>query len=614
MADSFGAAFGRLVKERRGNRRMKQGTLGSLVFADRANTSPEVCKQDVSKLERGQIANPTARVIAAYCAVLEISPAEVEAIHRQIAEPDPEPVEALMTRAAGLAALHLSLADRAAIEEALRRAESELHTTRTMLAVFLKTILTKDIPADQFAAALFELAVNWRFAGEQINALDASRNLTPELDKLRQKAKDAYAAEQAETVWSLLTEVEVAEQRAYDKLANYAQDVAREMDQRREGLRATKSSKLALAKASYQPERTAALLVESLLLDAPPEPFKALRALRREWYERGRDRGLAFDATVAVHLAEHTLLFAANPEERGTAFNSIGVSLWTLGQREQSTVRLKAAVLVYEAALIERTKISLPLEWAKTQNNLGNTLHALGDREEGTSYLEAAVTAFSAALSERTREHDPIGWARVQNNLGRTLRNLGVREGNPVRLAAAVLAYNNALSERSRSRAPQSWAMTQNNLGNALRDLGEFETNAFRVELAISAYKAALEVRTQAEMPLAWAQTKNNLGKALLIIDRCEARTARLVEAQTVLSEALIERSRDRVPLDWADTQINLAAVEIAYFDKTADPAHLISARAYAMAARAVFVAAEAGHYVGITDNILAKIANREAQ
>ncbi|MGL5008570.1 MAG: hypothetical protein ACRC6I_01705, partial [Paracoccaceae bacterium] len=92
-----------------------------------------------------------------------------------------------------------------------------------------------------------------------------------------------------------------------------------------------------------------------------------------------------------------------------------------------------------------------------------------------------------------------------------------------------------------------------------------------------------------------------------------EPGTARLDAAVAAYAEALKERTRDRVPMEWATTQSNLANVEIGYFDKTRDPSHLTAALSYVLAARDVFLAAQAGHYVQITDNILEDIATREA-
>jgi hypothetical protein len=51
------------------------------------------------------------------------------------------------------------------------------------------------------------------------------------------------------------------------------------------------------------------------------------------------------------------------------------------------------------------------------QNNLGSALETLGGRESDTKRLEEAVEAYRAALQERTRERMPLQWATTQNNL-----------------------------------------------------------------------------------------------------------------------------------------------------------------------------------------------------
>ena len=104
--------------------------------------------------------------------------------------------------------------------------------------------------------------------------------------------------------------------------------------------------------------------------------------------------------------------------------------------------------------------------------NLGNALGSLGERESGTARLEEAVAAYQAALEERTRERVPLQWATTQNNLGNALASLGERESGTAKLEEAVAAYRAALEERTRERVPLDWAMTQNNLGNALVDPG----------------------------------------------------------------------------------------------------------------------------------------------
>ena len=91
----------------------------------------------------------------------------------------------------------------------------------------------------------------------------------------------------------------------------------------------------------------------------------------------------------------------------------------------------------YRAALRERTRDRVPLQWAATQNNLGNALQTLDEWESGTARLEAAVAAYRAALQERTRDRVPLQWAMTQNNLGSALAILGERESGTARLEAA---------------------------------------------------------------------------------------------------------------------------------------------------------------------------------
>ena len=85
------------------------------------------------------------------------------------------------------------------------------------------------------------------------------------------------------------------------------------------------------------------------------------------------------------------------------------------------------AVAAYRAALEERTRERVPLDWATTQTNLGNALWRLGELESGTARLEEAVAAYRAALEERTREATPHWHGIAQANLARCLAILEQR-------------------------------------------------------------------------------------------------------------------------------------------------------------------------------------------
>ena len=75
-------------------------------------------------------------------------------------------------------------------------------------------------------------------------------------------------------------------------------------------------------------------------------------------------------------------------------------------------MRLEEAIAAYRAALDERTRDRVPLDWAATQNNLGTALRALGERERGTARLEEAVAAWEACLTV-TASAWPQAWVQA---------------------------------------------------------------------------------------------------------------------------------------------------------------------------------------------------------
>ncbi|MGJ8598120.1 hypothetical protein, partial [Sulfitobacter sp.] len=82
-----------------------------------------------------------------------------------------------------------------------------------------------------------------------------------------------------------------------------------------------------------------------------------------------------------------------------------------------------------------------------------------------------------------------------------------------------------------------------------------------------------------------------------------ESGTARLEQALQAYRDTLLEWTRARVPLDWAKTQGNLTNVEIAFFDKTGDTAHLDAAERYLTLAREVLEDAGATQYLAMASS-----------
>jgi tetratricopeptide (TPR) repeat protein len=191
-----------------------------------------------------------------------------------------------------------------------------------------------------------------------------------------------------------------------------------------------------------------------------------------EFEADGDAKGINFSLAVAVELTRRKHATARDANERGFALNLLGTALSRLGERESGKARVEEAAAAYRAALTERTRERVPLDWARTQVCVGDALESLGEREGGTARLEEAV----AALTEWTRRRVPLDCAEVQHNLGDALESLGEREGGTARLEEAGAVYRAALTERPRKRVPLDWAATQHNLGNALQRLGERES------------------------------------------------------------------------------------------------------------------------------------------
>ncbi|NOX73829.1 MAG: tetratricopeptide repeat protein, partial [Alphaproteobacteria bacterium] len=176
-------------------------------------------------------------------------------------------------------------------------------------------------------------------------------------------------------------------------------------------------------------------------------------------------------------------------------------------------------------------------DWAMTQNNLGTALQALGEREQDTTRLLAAVIALEAALEVRTRKAAP-DWAMTQNNLGTALQALGEREQDTTRLLAAVTAYEAAIEVHTRKAAPVDWAGTQNNLGTARRWLAEFKSDQSAADQAKAAFDLCLLEWTQESVPYQWAITQWNLADLALVQHMLASDPDHLALAQSHLDAA----------------------------------------------------------------------------
>jgi tetratricopeptide (TPR) repeat protein len=186
-----------------------------------------------------------------------------------------------------------------------------------------------------------------------------------------------------------------------------------------------------IALASYDGDAAAeaiAALAEALQGSNVAKASEFLNSEAVALYNIGDERGSNVHLAASIALRRKLLALAVSSGERGEAQNNLGDALITLGKRESGTAKLKEAIEALRAALKERTRTRVPLDWATTQTNLGVALWRLGERESGTTRLKEAVAAFRAALEESTRKLAPLDWAKTQTNLGVALWRLGERD------------------------------------------------------------------------------------------------------------------------------------------------------------------------------------------
>jgi hypothetical protein len=113
-------------------------------------------------------------------------------------------------------------------------------------------------------------------------------------------------------------------------------------------------------------------------------------------YEHGRDRGSNVHLTALIVLRRKLLALAAS-DERSTAHDNLGAALASLGEREGGTARLEEAVAAYRAALEERTRERVPLDWAAGLGNQGVTLMLIADRSNDLVVGETAMRQIETA-------------------------------------------------------------------------------------------------------------------------------------------------------------------------------------------------------------------------
>jgi transcriptional regulator with XRE-family HTH domain len=401
-------AFGALVRQKRGQKRLTQETLATDVFGDAGR------KGDISRIENGRT-NPQEATVQKLCTALDISDAEMLAIRQS------RPSAAQLDQIPTLSREELqNLAARFQIADAFDQPDAALREVLTQKAKEYRSYRATIDALDDRVAAIANLKGAAQDAAAKLD-FDEVEALLARVDEVETeiaaetkvaRAKNALLRNDPDTAFRLLSA---------------AADSFRSIDRwtRREN-----------AKATYGPPLPA----------RPALPRRRAGPRRPDDARRAEGRAPRYGRRIFGRQdASRTTSAAPSPD---------------LGARAGDTAALQDAVTAYRAALEVFTREASPMDWAMTQNNLGNALRDLGARAGDTAALQDAVTAYRAALEVYTREASPMDWAMTQNNLGAALQDadLGVRAGDTAALRDAVAAYRAALEVRTREASPMDWA------------------------------------------------------------------------------------------------------------------------------------------------------------
>lgn len=470
-------AFGALIKRKRGEAKLSQEKLAGRIYNDPAR------KSDISRLERGLIANPQEKTIQYLCEALNISIAEMEPLRQS------RPSAAQLDNIPSLSREALqNLAARFNIDGSFTLPDEELRRLLTLKAEEHRALLTEIESLKGLSARIDNI---------HAAALDAAENNNyAEANQLLEDAREINLTENVTP--ALETNAKLLKARADIALLNGE------------------------IGGAYGILSTAA---DSFAAIAPDAPARK----RLEYNYLLYSHGLRYGSTgmmQAATMSRDAIDLLDREKQSGLwahAQNDLAAALEAEGSRIKGTDGadfLAEAVTAYRAALEVCTRADQPENWAVTQNNLAIALSNQGIRtqgEEAAVLLAGAVTAFRNALEVHTRADRPVYWATTQNNLGGVLQLQGTHtegaEGEAL-LAEAVTAHGNALEVENCADHPVQWARTQNNLASALQQQGIRTEGASGAELlakAVTAFRKALEVYTHAEHPVQWAMIEENI-------------------------------------------------------------------------------------------------------
>ena len=377
MTDTFGAAFGRLIKRKRAEMRMTQAQLACALYPNLSAEEAEKRKGDISKLENGKVSNPTTQTIKRLADALDISDDELDALERRVQMSASDQLD------------NVSALDRDQLE--LLAGRFDIEKPHTLSDATLRDLLTQK-------------AEEYRALKTEVDNIDDGMQRLSNLKAAALGATDRVDLEEVEELLSRVQEVELEE------AAKTAE------------LRADNALLRGKAEQAFEILSTAA---DSFAAVDAVEPARRRISYGNRLYVQGRRYGGLGAALSGAMLRKAIDDLDESVQARlwASAQNSLGVVLNHQGRctsGEAGTTLLKDAVTAYRAALTIRAEADHSAAWARTQGNLGVALkdQSIGTAGvAGTALLTDSVTACHAAFTKFTKADHPVDWAKTQTNL-----------------------------------------------------------------------------------------------------------------------------------------------------------------------------------------------------
>ncbi|RTR18398.1 tetratricopeptide repeat protein, partial [Azospirillum griseum] len=358
--------------------------------------------------------------------------------------------------------------DSAAVQE-VKALSKQLGVTEAALGGFFKTLEQNDVPPEQLAVRLSEIARDHKKLLAEVRLFRGEDD--PDVARLSADAEAALLAGRNEDARRLLTEAKAANIAAADRLRN-----AMNIHKRRAAEKAAALGRLATSEIDYP--RAAAAFTEAATLCPPDDALLRadyLNSAGQAEYRAGRYPAALPLYTEALAIREKAL----GPDHLDTArsLNNLAVLYDTQGKLEAAAPLHARALAIKERALgPDHPDTALSL----------NNLAVLYDTQ---GQLEAAAPLYTRALAikERALGPDHPDTALSLNNLAYLYKAQG-------KLEAAAPLYTRALAIREKALGPghPDTATSLNNLASLYQAQGQLEAAAPLYTRALAIWEKAL--------------------------------------------------------------------------------------------------------------------------